>query len=97
MAPATMQTRKQISARLSLKADMAALERERLRQALPLTMERLKQRQADLIDSDDIDAYVALNWLEWQGGGCATCARMLRPVMVRRKPPPCHSSQFSAT
>ncbi|RYE70314.1 MAG: hypothetical protein EOO79_00140 [Oxalobacteraceae bacterium] len=64
-----MQTRKQISARLSLKADMAALERERLRQALPLTMERLKQRQADLIDSDDIDAYVALNWLEWQGGG----------------------------
>ena len=32
-------------------------------------MERLKQRQADLIDSDDIDAYVALNWLEWQGGG----------------------------
>jgi len=69
MAPATMQTRKQVSARLSLKADMAALERERLRQALPLTMERLKQRQADLIDSDDIDAYVALNWLEWQGGG----------------------------
>ena len=69
MAPATMQTRKQISARLSLKADMAALERERLRQALPLTMERLKQRQADLIDSDDIDAYVALNWLEWHGGG----------------------------
>lgn len=69
MAPATMQTRKQVSARLSLKADMAALERERLRQALPLTMERLKQRQADLIDSDDIDAYVALNWLEWHGGG----------------------------
>ena len=69
MAPATMQTRKQVSARLSLKADMAALERERLRQALPLTMERLKQRQADLIDSDDIDASVALNWLEWQGGG----------------------------
>ena len=69
MAPATMQTRKQVSARLSLKADMAALERERLRQALPLTMERLKQRQADLIDSNDIDAYVALNWLEWHGGG----------------------------
>ena len=69
MAPATMQTRKQVSARLSLKADMAALARERLRQGLPLTMERLKQRQADLIDSNDIDAYVALNWLEWHGGG----------------------------
>ncbi|HSU21389.1 hypothetical protein NF681_03740 [Comamonadaceae bacterium OTU4NAUVB1] len=69
MAPATMQTRKQVSNRLSLKADMAALARERLRQGLPLTMERLKQRQADLIDSDDIDAYVALNWLEWHGGG----------------------------
>jgi len=96
MAPATMQTRKQISARLSLKADMAALERERLRQALPLTMERLKQRQADLIDSDDIDAYVALNWLEWQGGGLrlTITGRNIRaqvaqpPVFTERHCPP---------
>jgi hypothetical protein len=68
MAPATI-TRQQPSTRLQVKADMAAMARERLRQALPLTMQRLEQRQAELIDSDDIDAYVALNWLEWQGGG----------------------------
>jgi hypothetical protein len=55
--------------RLDLRAAQAAISRERLRQALPLTVERLNQRQADLIDSADIDAYVALNWLEWHGGG----------------------------
>jgi hypothetical protein len=46
-----------------------AAQRERLRQALPETVDRLKQRHADLIDADDIEAYVALNWLEWHGGG----------------------------
>ena len=40
-----------------------------LRQALPETVDRLKQRHADQIDADDIEAYVALNWLEWHGGG----------------------------
>jgi hypothetical protein len=55
--------------RIELRAVKAATLRERLRQALPLTVERLNQRHADLIDSDDIDAYVALNWLEWHGGG----------------------------
>ena len=43
--------------------------RERLRQALPLTVERLNHRQADLIEDSDIEAYVGLNWLEWHGGG----------------------------
>ncbi|WP_309897903.1 hypothetical protein [Variovorax soli] len=29
----------------------------------------MKQRQADQISDADIEAYVALNWLEWHGGG----------------------------
>ena len=49
-------------------ADQAAA-RERLRQALPATVHLLKQRQADQISDADIEAYVALNWLEWHGGG----------------------------
>jgi hypothetical protein len=47
----------------------AAAIRERLRQALPATVDLLQQRQADQIDDRDIDAYVNLNWLEWHGGG----------------------------
>lgn len=46
-----------------------AVARERLRQALPATVDLLNQRQADRIDDKDIDAYVKLNWLEWHGGG----------------------------
>ena len=46
-----------------------AIARERLRLALPATVELLKQRQADRIADADIEAYVALNWLEWHGGG----------------------------
>ncbi|MBB1604118.1 MULTISPECIES: hypothetical protein [unclassified Variovorax] len=55
--------------RVELKAAAAAVVRERLRQALPLTVERLNHRQADLIEDSDIEAYVGLNWLEWHGGG----------------------------
>ncbi len=50
-------------------ADGDAATRERLRQALPATVELLKQRQAERISDADIEAYVALNWLEWHGGG----------------------------
>ncbi|OUM01511.1 hypothetical protein A8M77_15995 [Variovorax sp. JS1663] len=46
-----------------------AAARERLRQALPATVELLKQRHADRIADADIEAYVTLNWLEWHGGG----------------------------
>lgn len=42
---------------------------EQLRQTLPATALLLQQRHAGQIASADIDAYVALNWLEWQGGG----------------------------
>ncbi|MET3439719.1 hypothetical protein ABIC94_000464 [Variovorax paradoxus] len=55
--------------RAALKAADAAERRERLRRALPATVELLQSRQADRIDDSDIDAYVSLNWLEWHGGG----------------------------
>ncbi|MET0543976.1 MAG: hypothetical protein ABWZ88_19710 [Variovorax sp.] len=51
------------------KAIEQAAHRERLRQALPDTVIRLQQRHADQIDAKDIEDYVALNWLEWHGGG----------------------------
>jgi hypothetical protein len=69
--------------RAALKAADAAERRERLRRALPATVELLQSRQADRIDDADIDAYVSLNWLEWHGGGLAPDhhgAQRLRPV-----------------
>ncbi len=75
-------------ARLELKIATAAALRERLKQGLPLTVERLNHRQADQIDDSDIDAYVGLNWLEWQGGGLRltitgknVCAQMMAPSL----------------
>ena len=53
----------------ALTAADAAERRERLRRALPATVELLQSRQADRIDDSDIEAYVSLNWLEWHGGG----------------------------
>ena len=71
-------------ARIELKIATAAALRERLRQGLPLTVSRLNHRQADQIEDSDIDAYVGLNWLEWQGGGLRltitgknVCAQMM--------------------
>ena len=75
--------------RIELKVAAAAAMRERLRQALPLTVERLNHRQADLIDDQDIEGFVALNWLEWHGGGLRltitgrnVCAQMATPAPV---------------
>ena len=42
--------------------------RETLRETLPITVSLLKQHRAGEIDAGDIDDYVALNWLEWNGG-----------------------------
>lgn len=41
----------------------------RLRDDLPATVDLLKRRRADLISERSIDDYVALDWLEWNGGG----------------------------
>lgn len=46
----------------------AALRREALRQALPDTVSLLKRCRAAEVSEGDIDDYVALNWLEWNGG-----------------------------
>jgi hypothetical protein len=43
--------------------------REALREALPSTVALLKRRRAAEIAAADIDDYVAMNWLEWNGGG----------------------------
>jgi hypothetical protein len=59
----------QIQQARAQRAANAAEQRERLRRALPATVELLQSRQADRIDDRDIDAYVNLNWLEWHGGG----------------------------
>jgi len=40
-----------------------------LRDDLPATVDLLKRRRADLISESLIEDYVALNWLEWNGGG----------------------------
>lgn len=46
-----------------------AQRREALRDALLDTVDLLKRRRASEIDAGLIDDYVALNWLEWHGGG----------------------------
>jgi hypothetical protein len=46
-----------------------AQERETLRAALLETVDHLQRRRASEIPPDYIDGYVALNWLEWHGGG----------------------------
>jgi hypothetical protein len=46
----------------------AVPRREALRGTLPDTVSLLKQHRAGEIAEVDIDDYVALNWLEWNGG-----------------------------
>lgn len=45
------------------------LRREALRNALLSTVDLLKRRRASEIPEGFIDDYVALQWLEWNGGG----------------------------
>jgi hypothetical protein len=50
-------------------ADVAReLHREKLRGGLLATVETLRQRRADLLSDECIDEYVAIDWLEWNGG-----------------------------
>ena len=46
-----------------------ALRREVLRDGFLHTVDLLKQRRADQIGDGEIADYVALDWLEWNGGG----------------------------
>jgi hypothetical protein len=42
--------------------------REQLRATLLSTVDLLQRRRADLIDEGAISDYVAMHWLEWNGG-----------------------------
>lgn len=48
---------------------LPTLRREVLRDALLSTIELLRKRRASDIPEGYVDDYVALNWLEWNGGG----------------------------
>ncbi len=57
--------------------------RDQLRMALLSTVDLLQRRRADLIPEGFIEDYVALHWLEWNGGalrltvtGTNMCAQM---------------------
>ena len=50
-------------------SETPALRRDNLRESLLATVDLLKRRRAAEIDPGFIDDYVALNWLEWNGGG----------------------------
>lgn len=63
-----------------------ALRRESLRDALPASVDMLQRRRAGDIPSGYIDDYVALQWLEWHGGGLrvtVTGANICRQVVQR--------------
>lgn len=42
-----------------------------LREALVSCVELLKQRRANLIPPADIDAFIELDWMTWEGGNLA--------------------------
>ena len=63
----------------------AADKREALRKTLIATVALLHRRHAHVIGDDKIDDYVALRWLEWNGGtlrltaaGQTVCDQMLK-------------------
>lgn len=63
-----------------------ALRREALRDALPSTVDLLARHRARDIVEGYIDDYVALNWLEWNGGGLrltTTGDNICKQVMAR--------------
>lgn len=54
--------------RKQLKPSPPDPRREALRQGLLVTATLLQRRRAGEVAEQDIEDYVALNWLEWQGG-----------------------------
>ncbi|MFM2343172.1 MAG: hypothetical protein RLZZ592_2825 [Pseudomonadota bacterium] len=76
------------SPEIALPKEIRRDREQRLRSALPSTIEFLQRRRADLIDPAVIDDFVAINWMEWHGGslrltvtGRNICAQIgLRPA-----------------
>jgi hypothetical protein len=63
--------------------DRSSTQTEALRNEFLVTMDSLGRRRADLIAEDLIAGYVALHWLEWDGGslkltvtGSNVCAQL---------------------
>ena len=60
--------------------------REQLRLELLTTVDSLQRRRADLVSDGFIDDYVALRWLEWNGGALrltATGTNMCQQMRAR--------------
>ena len=60
--------------------------REQLRLELLATVDSLRRRRADLITAGFIEDYVALDWLEWNGGSLrltVTGANMCEQMRAR--------------
>jgi len=60
--------------------------REQLRLELLTTVDSLQRRRADLVSDGFIDDYVALHWIEWNGGALrltATGANMCQQMRAR--------------
>ncbi len=67
---------------------MTPLRRDALRSKLLAAVDLLQRRCANAIPSDDIEGYVALDWMEWHGGGLritTTGQNICRQLAVRPK------------
>ena len=51
-----------------MQAKLHSSRTEELRHEFLATVDALQRRRADLISESLVDAYVDLNWLEWNGG-----------------------------
>lgn len=51
-----------------MNTNLQSTSTEKLRNELLVTVDSLQRRRADLVGEDLIADYVALNWLEWNGG-----------------------------
>lgn len=54
---------------MTLSISNGPVRREALRDTLLATVDLLYRRRASEIEEADIDDYVTLKWLEWNGGG----------------------------
>jgi len=67
----TRTTKHRSTAKPTAESTVGGIPRARLQQlrdALPASVDCLYRRRADMIEEGFIDDYVALHWLEWNGG-----------------------------
>ena len=51
-----------------MSTSISATRKDELRSEFATTLDSLKRRRADLVSESLIEEYVALYWLEWNGG-----------------------------